>query len=446
MKIQLEVVKGPHKGKSFEFDGHDTFLVGRGAKAHFQLPRKDVYFSRSHFMVEVNPPNCRILDLNSRNGTYVNRQKVHVADLNDGDLIRGGKTMIRVKISEPVEASSTDDVVRPEDDQFATLKPSSTPSAAELEISGDKESRDTLNDPKDLLPSDYKQRIDALPQPIPGYSLVDQIGHGGMGEVWLALCERDQSVAAIKTILPQVACTPRDRELFLREADILGSLNHPRIVQFREMGDAGGMLFFAMEYIPGCDAGRLLKQEGKPLSVDRAVSIVCQLLEALEYAHSLRFVHRDIKPANLLVSGTPGEERVKVADFGLARVYQDSKLSGLTMTNQIGGTMQFMPPEQITDYRNVSPAADQYSAAATLYYLLTGQFIFDFKAGAGPNDLADRFLKILYEPPVPIHKWRRGIPDELNFVLQRALAKEPGDRFASVAELKDSLNRLICQS
>jgi serine/threonine-protein kinase len=175
------------------------------------------------------------------------------------------------------------------------------------------------------------------------------------------------------------------------------------------------------------------------MSVKRAVLIVSQLLEALEYAHASGFVHRDIKPANLMVTGLAESERVKVADFGLARLYQSSKLSGLTMTNHIGGTMQFMPPEQITNYRNVSPAADQYSSAATLYYLLTGQFIFDFRRGLGPNDLAKQFLKILHDPPVPIHKRRRDIPDQLDFILQRALAKEPQDRFPDVRELKRSL-------
>src|SRR5436305_14166042 len=97
MRIILTVTDGPHKGQSYSFSGHDTFLVGRSKRAHFRLPQKDKYFSRVHFLVEVNPPRCRLMDMGSRNGTYVNGQKVEMTDLNDGDQIRAGHTVLRVQ-------------------------------------------------------------------------------------------------------------------------------------------------------------------------------------------------------------------------------------------------------------------------------------------------------------------------------------------------------------
>ena len=107
MQVILTVTEGPHQGQEFAFDGHDTFIVGRGEQAHFRLPEKDKFFSRVHFVVEVNPPHCRIMDLGSRNGTLVNGKKIEATDLNEGDEIRGGKTVIRVAIAggEPTTAS-----------------------------------------------------------------------------------------------------------------------------------------------------------------------------------------------------------------------------------------------------------------------------------------------------------------------------------------------------
>src|SRR5436309_2242844 len=100
MRVTLKVIGGPHKGQVYTFAGHDTFLVGRSKRAHFRLPAKDRYFSRVHFLVEVNPPQCRLMDMNSRNGTFVNGQRVEIADLKDTDQIRAGHTILRVHVEE----------------------------------------------------------------------------------------------------------------------------------------------------------------------------------------------------------------------------------------------------------------------------------------------------------------------------------------------------------
>src|SRR5436309_8063053 len=101
MRVTLTVIGGPHTGQAFSFSGHDTFLVGRSKRAHFRLPAKDRYFSRVHFLVEVNPPQCRLMDMGSRNGTYVNGQRVEEAvDLTDGDQIKAGHTVFRLSLAE----------------------------------------------------------------------------------------------------------------------------------------------------------------------------------------------------------------------------------------------------------------------------------------------------------------------------------------------------------
>jgi serine/threonine-protein kinase len=178
----------------------------------------------------------------------------------------------------------------------------------------------------------------------------------------------------------------------------------------------------------------MLKKQG-PFAIGRAVRLTCQLLDALTYAHEAGFVHRDIKPANLLIAGDDGQESAKLADFGLARVYHDSQLSGFTLAGEIGGTCGFMSPEQILNFREVQPAADQYGVAASLYNLLTGKFILDLPL----KDFQKGLLMILHDEPVPLQERRPEVPDELARIVHRALAKQPAKRFAHVRALRDTL-------
>jgi serine/threonine-protein kinase len=415
MRVTLTVTQGPHQGRSFSFAEHDTFLVGRAPEARFCLPDRDKYFSRLHFLVEINPPLCRVQDMNSHNGTYVNGQRVQSADLRDGDEIRAGHTVLRVSI-EGAERAVADDTV-------------SAPPAEPVRTAAWVVPTLAVGRP---LPPDSSAADSNWP-PIPGYRIVDELGRGGMGVVYRAERLSDGSVVALKTILPAVAPTPELVGRFLREANTLKALEHPHIVSFREMGEAGGLLYFAMDFVPGMDAKRLLNQEG-PLPVGRAVRLTCQLLEALAYAHGRGFVHRDIKPGNLLLTEVEGRETARLADFGLARAYQASRLSGLTVTGSIVGTPLFMAPEQVLDFRVVKPPADQYAAAATLYNLLTGAYVYD------PTDTAmELYLKIVQDNPVPIQSRRPGIPIGLAQAIHHALERRPEERFPDAGALRQAL-------
>ena len=158
------------------------------------------------------------------------------------------------------------------------------------------------------------------------------------------------------------------------------------------------------------------------------------MLRALGYAHALGFVHRDIKPANILTTKQDGKSRALLADFGLAKVYQESNLSGMSVTGQMGGTLAYMPPEQITHFRDARPPADLYAIGATLYTLLTGQRIFDLKGRA-----EQQVSRILFDDPTPIRTHRPEVPDGLAEIIHKALAKAPADRFADADAMKDAL-------
>jgi len=421
MQIILEVIEGPHRGRKFSFDRHDTFIVGRARCAHFRLPKQDRFFSRAHFMIESNPPHCRLIDMGSANGTMVNGQRVQVVDLKDGDLIQGGNTVLRVSFVADADLPTSATQMPPGPAKPPPLPPQS-PSTTETHL------------PAHLdLPPEAAEHAEDLP-PIEGYRIVKRLGQGGMGVVYLAARSSDAAQVALKTIRPTAAGSELEVQRFLREAGILRRLRHRHIVAFHEMGRAGELIYFVMDYVPGADAGRLLKRQG-PLAIARAVRLVCQALDGLDYAHRQGIVHRDVKPSNLLVSQQEGVEVARLADFGLAHLYQSSPLSGLTLLGDVAGTTPYMPPEQITDFRHVSPAADQYSLAAALYRLLTGCFLYDFEG----LPTQERMLKILFDEPVAIRDRRQGLPAGLPEVIHRALQKDATARFPHAAALRDAL-------
>jgi serine/threonine-protein kinase len=271
--------------------------------------------------------------------------------------------------------------------------------------------------------------------PVPGYDLEAELGQGGMGRVYRARRARDGQTVAVKIIIPHAAPRPRTIARFQREMRILGRLDHPNIVRLLESGEKDGHLYFVMEHVAGCDAGSAVQRSG-PLAPDRVVRLGCQLLDALAYAHGEGVIHRDIKPANLLLAQQEGKEVLKLADFGLARAYRASAMSGLTLTGEMAGTPAFMPPEQVRDLRSVRPPADQYAVAATLYYLLTGAGVYEPEHGR-----IDLLMRIVDTDPIPLRHPYNGspLPGRLLEVIRRGLARQPNDRYPDVPAMRSAL-------
>lgn len=405
MIVKLVVISGPHSGKEFAFEEHDTFLVGRAREAHLRLSYDDPYFSRRHFLVEVNPPRVRAFDLNSRNGISVNGAKIHVSDLKDGDELRAGHTVFRVVVQQPAEA--------PADETGGHLQETGTCLPPPATVC------DTVSRTAGVL--------------IPGYRVEHLLGRGAMGAVYRAVRLHDGQAVAVKVVAPASGASPRQVLKFLREAQILASLNHANIVRHVESGERTGVIYLVMELVDGTDAAALVRLNG-PLPAAAAVQLALQALAGLSHAHAQGIVHRDVKPSNLLVGEGPGARVLKVADFGLARAYDACGLSGLTLQGEMAGTPAFMAPEQATHFRDAKPAADQYAAAASLYYLLTGKYVLDFAHQARTS-----VVQIITEPRVPLRARRPDLPLGLARVVDRALEVDAGDRFADVLEFRDAL-------
>jgi eukaryotic-like serine/threonine-protein kinase len=259
------------------------------------------------------------------------------------------------------------------------------------------------------------------------YRTLRRIGGGGMAEVYLAHDEVLDRDVALKVLREQHAEDEEFIERFRREARSAASLSHPNIVQIYDRGECEGTYYIAMEYLAGGTIKDRVRREGA-LPPAEAADIALQISEALDAAHSRDLVHRDVKPHNILVSES-GD--VKVADFGIARA---ASATVATATGVILGTAHYISPEQARG-EPATARSDLYSLGIVLYEMLTGELPFEAET---PVALA---VKHVNEPPRPPQEVNPEVPDELNAVVVRLLAKDPAARYGSAAELIRDLER-----
>ena len=220
---------------------------------------------------------------------------------------------------------------------------------------------------------------------------------------------------------------------FRREMKAVGKLDHPHIVRATDAGHVDGRYYLVMELIDGLDLTRLVERHG-PLPVPEACELIRQAALGLEHAHQHGLVHRDVKPSNLLLDR---EGRVKVLDLGLALLNVESQLSqDLTHSGQVMGTLDYMAPEQANDTRLVDIRADIYSLGCTLYELLTGQPPFSDPQYCSP---INKMMAHAKATPPSVQSRRSEVSDELAQLLERMMAKDSDERFATPAELAVAL-------
>jgi serine/threonine-protein kinase len=245
---------------------------------------------------------------------------------------------------------------------------------------------------------------------------------------------------AIKTLLPEVAISEQSLKRFLREIEVSASLRHPHIVSYIEHGTHNGIVYLVTEFVQGMDASKLAKHRGGRLPYPEVVKIIEQTLSALEFAHSLGFVHRDIKEQNILVDGAYPNYTAKLTDFGLAKSYKQTGMSGVTMVGDVAGTIAYMPPEQVRDFKEVQPPSDIYAAGMTAYSLLTGAHALDISPRAGISET----VKAIFEKPiVPIAQRNLDVPLRVASVIETAIAKQVELRWRSAGEMRDALLRAM---
>lgn len=535
--VRLTVVEGAGSGKVFDFLEPDNFLLGRdapGSRAHFRLGPEDRTVSRNHFLLEINPPDCYLQDVGSLNGTFVIRptgdkkvfflrgrtdrewaataQQLAAAHqcqgyqeatgslkLEDGDLIRVGKTSLKVQMAPedaPQAAGLADKTPEPKDRflcrrcgkditsdllgknleelagadmlcQACRQKQQNT--APPVEVSRCWTCRQELGDranadgraaelqevalywcPDCAAANQHKVLI---PQ-VGDYRLLRELGAGGFGVVFLAWQESTGRLSALKITRDKVKSDLRLIQRFKREIAIQRELHHPHLVKLYDEGmTKGDNYFFVSEYLPAGSLADLMHRHfPRGMPYREACALIIQALKGLSHFHeSLGFVHRDLKPGNILLRKVDQHNYMaKVADFGLARSYI---LHGGTITrkDEFAGTYNFMAPEQISDFKGVKPPADVYSMGVTLYYLITTEFPYDFPTrlkvmemipkGKKPRHPIDILLG--EDQPIPIEKKQKGLPKPLAAVINQAIQKDPGKRFPSAKAFQKALEEAL---
>jgi Protein kinase domain len=270
---------------------------------------------------------------------------------------------------------------------------------------------------------------------VAGYRLEEQIGAGGMAVVFRARDERLDRLVALKILAPALAEDEAFRQRFVRESRAAAAVDDPHIIPVFEAGEASGVLFIAMRYVPGGDMRTIMHRDG-PLPSARLAAIISPVASALDAAHATGLVHRDVKPANMLVDVQAGRpDHVYLSDFGLSKGVLATS-GGLTGTGQFLGTVDYISPEQI-EGKPVDGRVDQYSLACAAFELLTG----------APPFRRDEAMAVMFAqlsaPPPEISARRPDLSPEADPVFARALAKAPGDRYASCREFADALRSAL---
>ncbi|NMF63379.1 protein kinase domain-containing protein [Brasilonema octagenarum] len=451
-KVTLTITEGKSPGRQYTFDSRTTCIIGRAKDCNPQLPDDDDHLtiSRYHCLLDINPPNIRVRDFGSRNGTYVNGKKIGQRqskqtpeeaaklelteyDLQDGDEIKLGNTVFVVGIEVELQSLNIPDFV-PGTANIHNVNQRPTQAPFFLELI------------KRLL--GLAEKGDENLIAIRGYSIIKLLGKGGCGEAYLAQHNQTKNFVALKVMLPAVAANEWAVQMFMRETENTKALRHPNVVKLLDYGYSESIFFFTMEYCEGGTVADLIERQGGKLSIDIAVPITLQVLDGLEYTHNAEIpnvklgnggfgkgrglVHRDLKPSNIFLGNVDGKLTVKIGDYGLSKAFDLAGLSGQTFTGFRAGTPVLICRQQLLNYKHVKPEVDVWAAAGCLYYMLTGFY---------PRNFTDKDLwkAILEDDSVPIRQRDANIPQRLAEVIDLALVEKPEIYFKSATQFKQAL-------
>jgi serine/threonine protein kinase len=310
----------------------------------------------------------------------------------------------------------------------AYLKQRQTPAATAIDLAQDliKEGLITNFQKEQLLQGKWRGYT------IGKYKVLERLGAGGMGSVYLCEHLKMKHKVAVKVLPTAKACDPAALGRFYREARAAGVLDHPNLVRAHDIDQDGDLHYLVLDYVDGVNLQYLVTRFPGKFPFDRACHYIYQAAQGLEHAFERGLIHRDIKPANLLLDR---QGTIRILDMGLARFYEDNQ-DLLTLKyddNNVLGTADYVSPEQAMDSHDVDIRTDIYSLGATFYFMLTGKPLFP------DGRVAQKLIWQKDREPTPIHELRPDVPPDLEALVMKMLAKEREDRYQSPAEVMAAL-------
>lgn len=508
-KVTLKVVHGQLAGKEFVFDERTTCIVGRDEECHPKIPSDAAHqtISRTHCLLDINPPDIRVRDIGSLNGTWVNGAKIGQRqkglsreegvkarypehDLKEGDEIKLGDTVFRVSVFVPVCCYDCTREIAPEElvsaEAISVAMPpayrcrecAQNAGAARQKELPPRKRKVCLKCGKDVdaeigerhgdylcaaCRADPLQIVQLLLEmavrggkdliAIQGYTIQRELGRGGMGVVYLARHDRTGEQVALKVMLPRVAADERGRTMFLREVECTKVLKHPNVAELRDSGYSNGAFFFTLEFCDGGSVADLIQKRGGRLPLQEALDITLQSLDGLEYAHTVEL------------------SQAKLADgsFGSARglVHRDLKPGNILLCASGGARAAKVADfgfAKAFDLAGLSGQTATGTIAGTPLFTPQPQVVnfkyarpdvdvwamaaslYNMLTGSYPRDFPkgkDPWQVILWTDPVPILERDVPLPARLAAVIDEALRDKPAIRFKSAAELKRALQGAV---
>lgn len=399
--FKLIVTAGPDKGLAFTLEAGEVVQIGRSQAATHRLT--DPAVSRVHCEIEAKDGQAVLHNI-SANGSVVNGEAANERVLQHNDTIRIGNSELRFVAAQPGEAST------------AMLAPP-TPAAPATPTGGD--------------------ASNLTGKTLAHYQIESVIARGTSGTVFKARDGRDGHVLALKVMHPEFANNDEEMQRFIRAMKTMLPVKHPNIVQILAAGKTGPWCYVAMEYVDGESLTKVIQRIGVANMLDwrHAFRVAVHIAQALDYAHGQSIIHRNVTPQNILLRTS--DKVAKLGDLMLAKALEGVMAKDVTKPGELVGDVAFMAPERTTGSAGaVDGRSDLYGLGATLYALLTGRPPFS------GNSLPEVVLKIRSAEPEKPKKYQLSTPDLFQGTVLKLLAKRPGDRHQTAAELLDDLKRV----